>query len=415
MTGLAVAAIAAAGAAVAEFVEAGTGHRPSVAVDRRLASFWLSNSIRPIGWKLPPSWDAVAGDYRAADGWIRLHTNAPHHRLAALAVLGCAPEHHSVTEAVARWPADALETAIVASDGCAAVMRSAEAWADHPQGRAVAGEPLIHLVQHDAPARSTSIDPSRPLAGIRVLDLTRVLAGPTATRFLAGVGADVLRLDPPFWIEPSLEPEMTIGKRCAAIDFREPADRDRFRALVSTADILVHGYRPGALDGFGLGDDERRRLNPALIDVRLDAYGWTGPWAGRRGFDSLIQMSTGIAHAGMIWAGADKPTPLPAQAIDHVTGYVLATAALRGLTRRLRTGAGITARASLARTATLLTRAGTASALAPPCDADYDRTIETTVWGLAHRLHPPLTIDGAPMRWDRPAGHLRSAEPSWAA
>ena len=357
VTDVAVAAIGAAGDAVAEFIETGTGHRPAVTVDRRLASFWLSSSIRPIGWELPPSWDAVAGDYRAADGWIRLHTNAPHHRRAALGVLGADADRSAVADAVARWPADALEAAIVAAGGCAATMRSADAWAEHPQGRAVAAEPLLHLSRHPASAPPPTIDPARPLAGLRVLDLTRVLAGPTATRFLAGFGAEVLRLDPPFWIEPSLEPEMTVGKRCAALDLREPADRDRFGALLATADIVVHGYRPGALDGFGFDETARRRLNPALIDVSLDAYGWTGPWAGRRGFDSLIQMSTGIAHAGMGWATADRPTPLPAQAIDHVTGYLLATAALRGLAHRARTGAGTTARASLARTAGLLTRA----------------------------------------------------------
>ena len=307
VTDVAVAAIGAAGDAVAEFIEAGTGHRPAVTVDRRLASFWLSSSIRPIGWELPPSWDAVAGDYRAADGWIRLHTNAPHHRRAALGVLGADADRSAVANAVARWPADALEATIVAAGGCAATMRSAEAWAEHPQGRAVAAEKLLHLSRHPASAPPPTIDPARPLAGLRVLDLTRVLAGPTATRFLAGFGAEVLRLDPPFWVEPSLEPEMTVGKRCAALDLREPADRDCFGALLASADILVHGYRPGALDGFGFGDAARRRLNPALIDVSLDAYGWTGPWASRRGFDSLIQMSTGIAHAGMGWAAADRP------------------------------------------------------------------------------------------------------------
>ncbi|MDP9096597.1 MAG: CoA transferase, partial [Pseudomonadota bacterium] len=231
VTGLATDAIGAASAALAEFVSATTPCRPAVSVDRRLASLWLSSSIQPIGWTLPPAWDVVAGDYRTADGWIRLHTNAPHHRDAALAVLGAPADRSAVTDAVARWQADALESAIVAAGGCAATMRSAAAWADHPQGRAVAAEPVIHRSTHDAalgPPRR--VDPARPLAGLRVLDLTRVLAGPTATRFLAGFGADVLRIDPPFWVEPNLEPEMTLGKRCAELDLRRPADADRLRA-----------------------------------------------------------------------------------------------------------------------------------------------------------------------------------------
>ncbi len=420
VTGVAAGAIGAAGSAVAEFIAATTPHRPAVSVDRRLASLWLSSSIQPVGWTLPPAWDAVAGDYRAAEGWIRLHTNAPHHRGAALAVLGTAPDRAAVAAAVATWPADALEAAIVAAGGCAATMRAAAAWADHPQGRAVAAEPLVHRTTHPgAMPQPRRIDPARPLAGIRVLDLTRVLAGPTATRFLAAFGADVLRIDPPFWIEPSLEPEMTLGKRCAGLDLRQPGDADRFRALLAGADILVHGYRPGALDHLGLAEAGRRALNPVLIDVSLDAYGWTGPWAGRRGFDSLVQMSTGIAEAGMHWARADKPVPLPAQALDHVTGYILATTALRALTLRIQTGAGTTARASLARTAALLAPdsplppgEGRVRALAA-AEADFGPTAEPTAWGPARRLRPPVTIDGAPMHWTERAGPLRAAEPVW--
>lgn len=415
VTGLAADAIGAAGAALAEFVSATTPHRPPVSVSRRLASLWLSSSIQPIGWSLPPAWDAVAGDYRTADGWIRLHTNAPHHRQAALAVLSTLPERSTVAGAVARWQADALETAIVAAGGCAATMRSAAAWADHPQGQAVAAEPLLHRAVYDAsPPHPLQVDPARPLAGIRVLDLTRVLAGPTATRFLAGFGADVLRIDPPFWNEPSLEPEMTVGKRCAALHLRKPADAAHLRTLLTSADILIHGYRPGALDHLGLGDADRRRLNPALIDIRLDAYGWTSPWAGRRGFDSLVQMSTGIADAGMRWAAADKPVPLPAQALDHVTGYILATAALRALTLRIQTGAGTTVRASLARTACLLVPSTTqAPPLAPIGDGDFSPVPEATAWGPARRLRPPLAIEGIPMHWTHPAGGLRTSEPNW--
>ncbi len=417
VTGLAVAAIGAAGAALAEWVEASTGHRPAVTVDRRLASFWFATSIRPVGWVLPPGWDALAGDYPAADGWIRLHTNAPHHRRAALAALGLPPDadRPAMAAAVAAHPADATEAAVLAAGGCAATMRSAAAWAAHPQGRALAAEPLLHREDGPpVPPLRHAVDPARPLAGLRVLDLTRVLAGPAATRFLAGYGAEVLRLDPPFWVEPALEPEMTVGKRPAALDARDPADRDRLRTLLAGADILVHGYRPGALEGLGLGAAERRRLNPALIDVSLDAYGWSGPWAARRGFDSLVQMSAGIAEAGMRWAGADRPTPLPVQALDHATGYILAAAALRALARRARTGAGTTARASLARTAGLLTPAGAQPPLAPRTPDDDDPAPEPTAWGPAHRLRPPLAVDGAPWHWDRPAGPLRSAAATWS-
>lgn len=163
-------------------------------------------------------------------------------------------------------------------------------------------------------------DARRPLAGIKVLDFTRVLAGPVATRFLAGLGADVLRIDPPEWDEPGVVPDVILGKRCARLDLHTAEDRRVFEALLARADIVVHGYRPGAMARLGYDEGERRTINPGLVDVSLCAYGWTGPWAGRRGFDSLVQMSIGIAEAGMRWQQAERPVPLPVQALDHATG-----------------------------------------------------------------------------------------------
>src|SRR5579875_1445092 len=197
---LAAASIGAAALAAAELIGSRYRGVPAVTLDRRLASMWFGWSIRPQGWKLPPVWDALAGDYRTADGWIRLHTNNPHHRAAALTALDVAPERDAVAAAVARWRGDDLESAIVAKRGCAAAMRTAEQWRAHPQGRAVAAEPLVTRETNEAGSPPAwPISRSRPLEGVRVLDMTRVLAGPVATRFLAGLGAEVLRIDPPDW------------------------------------------------------------------------------------------------------------------------------------------------------------------------------------------------------------------------
>ncbi|MCJ2137181.1 CoA transferase [Methylobacterium sp. J-026] len=415
---LAAGSVAAAALALAEVAEL-TG---PVTVDRRLASFWFATSLRPEGWRVPAPWDPVAGDYGTRDGWIRLHTNAPHHRAAAERVLGAQADRAGMARAVANWDTGTLEAAILAEGGCAAEMRGLDAWAAHPQGRAVAAEPLVALAPcggrpTNAAASGWAPRPGRPLAGLRVLDLTRVLAGPVATRFLAGFGADVLRIDPPDWTEAAIEPEVTPGKTCARLDLRRDADRAIFDALLAGADVLVHGYRPGALDGLGYGIRTRSDLAPGLVEVCLDAYGWTGPWAGRRGFDSLVQMSTGIAQAGQDWRGADAPVPLPVQALDHATGYMMAAAVLRLLSRRLSDGTGGRAQLSLARTAACLIEAGAAPpepAFAAETAEDLAPDFEATAWGPARRLRPPVSVVDAPMRCERPARRLGEDAPAWA-
>ncbi len=419
VTDLAAASIGAAGLAIAEMMRQRSGKLPVVRIDRRLSSFWFQSSLRPIGWESPSLWDAIAGDYQCTDGWIRLHTNAPHHRDAALAVLAVPANKDAVAKAVADRQASELEAASVGQGGCAAAMRSQQEWAVHPQGLAVADEPLLHValtVAAPKPAWANRININRPLEGIRVLDLTRVLAGPVATRFLAGYGADVLRIDSPTWDEPGVVPEVTLGKRLARVDLRQAEGRATLEALLRQADVLVHGYRPEALARLGFDAQTRRRLNPGLVDVCLDAYGWSGPWRGRRGFDSLVQMSSGIADAGMHRWNRDRPTPLPVQALDHATGYIMAAAVVRGLVMRLQTGAGSEIRTSLARTAALLT---SQSVQFPQKDFqvesidDLADPIELTSWGSARRLKAPVSIEGVPMQWTLPAGLLGSSPAVW--
>lgn len=413
---LAAASVAAAGAGVTSVLEACGLGGPTATVRREYADAWFRAGVRPVGWIAPSPWDPIAGDYRTADGWIRLHTNAPAHRDAALRVIGVDAEPDTVARAVGIWQADQLEAEIVAEGGCAATMRTPEQWRRHPQGQSVAAEPLAARETTDAFDGESTWKPTleRPLAGLRVLDLTRVLAGPVATRLLAGLGADVLRIDPTGWDEPALAHEVTVGKRTARLDAHDPAGLSRLQRLVSEADVVVHGYRSDALERLGLGESERREARPGIVDVSLDAYGFTGPWSGRRGFDSLVQMSAGIADAGMRSVAADRPVPLPVQALDQATGYLMAAAVLAGLSQRVVRGTGSIARLSLARTAVELEAArGLPRVARFAADEPADGQLMQAEWGPVRVLQAPITIPGVRIAWDRAPRPLGSDNATW--
>ncbi len=415
VTDLAVTAIGAVGLATRELVESMTDAAPHVSVDRELASSWFGSAVAPVGWKLPPVWDPIARNYRAEDGWIRLHTNAPHHRTAALAVLGVPGDLLAVTKAVRKWSAEQLESAVVDAGGCAAAMRSREGWLGHPQGVAVASEPLLEWTDGDAgpPHERWRARAGRPLAGLRVLDLTRVIAGPVATRFLAALGADVLRVDPPQWDEDALVSNMTLGKRTTRLDAKRLDGAATLKELLRDADVLVHGYRDGALESIGLDAATRRELRPGLVEASLDAYGFSGPWSGRRGFDSLVQMSSGIADRGMDWARADEPTPLPVQALDHTAGCLLAAAVIRSLTLLRDDGRARSARTSLARVAELLVSGGQQRVDGPLVTRVAPTEPIETPWGPMRMLRQALTVEGTPLRFDRGPVPLGAGSASW--
>jgi crotonobetainyl-CoA:carnitine CoA-transferase CaiB-like acyl-CoA transferase len=438
VTDLAAESITAAGLMLQQ--RAGT-YKQSIQVDRRLASFWFDKSIRPMGWELPPAWDSIAGNYQAKDGWVRLHTNAALHKQAALEVLACEDSREVVADIVKGWLADDLAEAVIKAGGVATAMRTPEQWLAHQQGKAVAAEPLIHWdllspqqngtevsIQNNSDEINSSttecdikknqkINPVKPLEGIKVLDLTRILSGPIATRFLAAYGADVLRIDPPCWDEPSTAPEVTLGKRCAGLNLRDPNDKATFEKLLSEADLLVHGYRPSALAGLGYDSASLRKINPRLVDVSLCAYGWTGPWTTRRGFDSVVQMSCGISAYGMEQAGTEQPVSLPVQALDHATGYLIAAAAIHALNIRDSTGAIYSARLSLARTACLLmtqTSDPKSTKFSKETKRDIDPSVEATEWGDARRIRFPLNIENMPAKWNSPAVSLHSSASKWS-
>jgi hypothetical protein len=367
-----------------------------------------------IGDGTPPAlWDSVAGDYPTADGWIRLHTNYQHHRQAALGVLDAPEDRDAVAKAVRAWQGDALESAIVAAGGCAAVMRSVEEWRVHPHGRHVSERPVIAI----EPIGPGGTPVAAGLVGLRILDLTRVIAGPTASRFLAGWGAEVLRVEAPGFREArTLVVETGFGKRSCTLDLRSPDDRGRFEELVAGADVVVHGFRPGALDGLGYDTAALVALQSDLIVASECAYGNVGPWSTRRGFDSLVQMSAGIADAGTRATGADHPVPLPCQLLDHATGLLLAAGIAMARRRQCARGGAYAVSASLARTASWLESLGRADIAAPAEEADdVSRWCETTPtpWGPVGHVRQPGSIGSRRPAYPRPPSRPGADEPVW--
>lgn len=397
-----------------------------VQVDRRAADacFIPEQLFTPRGWATEPLWDPLAGNYPVQDGWIRLHTNYANHRRGALQALGLDADQgrESVAKAASGWRGEELEDAVVAAGGCAALMRTRSAWTAHPAGRSIDDEPLVAAVR-----RTASSDPlterladtrteALPLAGLRVLDLTRVIAGPVCTRFLAAYGADVLRIDPPGFREvPALLPEMTLGKRCAALDLAQRSGRETFERLVVGADVLVCGLRPEALAGLGYDPQPLIDLNPNLIVASLDAYGWAGAWRDRRGFDSLVQMSCGIAADGAELSGRSEPVALPAQALDHGTGFILAAAVIEAVRLLVTTGLASELRCSLVRTAALLQ---TLSSESPPEAgpspwSTQDTEGLMTAWGAADHAPLPATLEGLRPDWAVGPGPLGRHAAEW--
>jgi crotonobetainyl-CoA:carnitine CoA-transferase CaiB-like acyl-CoA transferase len=357
--------------------------------------------------------------WRSADGWVRTHANYPWHRAALLAVLGVRADADAdaVAAAIATRPARTLEDEVFAAGGIAAAVRTLSEWQAHEQGRAVGAEPLIsHAVVGPAPARIRPAG-TAPADGIRVLDLTRVIAGPVCTRYLGALGADVLRLDPPGHLDMAAghPADTLLGKRSALLDATSADGVALLHGLLEGADVLVAGYRPGALDRFGLAPADLAERHPGLVVVYLDAWGHTGPWAGRRGFDSVVQAPTGIADGEA--PDRDAPGALPCQLLDHGTGYLAAAAVLDGVRRQTHEGGTHVRRLSLARTAAWLTAGPTGEA-----EVEADTVEDATRWraelddarGSVTAVRPPGAIGGRPIEWPERLTRYGEDPPSWS-
>ena len=421
------AALAAVGLAAADLWELRTGRCQEVAVDTRQAAASLRSGhyMKLNGSPVSAERNALMGFYPARNGhWSYLHCNFPNHRAAALGVLGVPEDREAVRQAVAKWDALELEEAIVAAKGAGGMVRTMAEWARHPQAAAVASLPLMEIVKiGDNPPESLP-DGDRPLSGIRVLDLTRVLAGPTCGRTLAEHGADVLKITSAHL--PSLgyqEHDTGHGKLSAYLDLRENRDLEILRGLAREADVFSQSYRPGTLANRGFSPEALAQLRPGIVFISLCAFGHVGPWASRRGFDTVVQAVSGIAsRQGEVFPGAAPgPQFYPVSAIDYLTGYLMAFGAMVALARRAREGGTWLVRISLAQTGRWLVGRGEvpeAELKDVPKDftsAEIERWSMTsnTPDGRLQHLAPLVRLSETPPRWSRTSVPLGYHEPVW--
>lgn len=366
-----------------------------------VAASFASLSLLRVEGRAPEGFALLSGFFPTAEGWVRTHANYPHHAAALQAALGVS-DSGRVADALLELPALAVEDLVQKAGGIAAAVRTPADWNSTLMGRHLQEEPWIRFDLADHGGTIPDLHLEGQLAGLRVLDLTRVIAGPTGSRLLAALGADVLRIDPP-QLPELLDQHIDtgFGKRSALADLRRPDELSTAHELLATADVLFTGYRSGALARYNLDPASLRDRHPQLAVVTLDAWGDTGPWKHHRGFDSIVQAATGIAHLyGITTPDGWRPGALPVQALDHATGYGMAAAALALLTRRARHEGVGHAHLSLAATAHQLLQ------LPEQRNRQDELTLTLQItpspYGSLSHAPPPITQNGAPTHY--PAG-----------
>jgi len=408
-------ALAALGAAVAKFGELRGLPRQKVSVDLRAAALSLRSAryLRIDGKPLPPVWDPLSGFYPVRDGWISIHCNFPNHRDAAMRVLQSSSDRKEAERNSATWNGEALEDAIHAAAGCAGFVRTAEDWQRHPQAKAVAEQPLIEIQRIGDASPQKPAPAKRPLGGIRALDLTRVLAGPTCGKCLAEHGAEVLKISAEHLPDSGLvEMDTGIGKRSARLDLRSPEGRGKLEQLVKQAGVFVQSYRPGTLAARGFSPERLAELKPGVVCTSLSAWGTTGPWRTRRGFDSIVQAVSGMAH------DAKGPKLLPVSAIDYISGYLMAFGMFVALERRTREGGSWLVRVALARVGRWIVDHGLTAFEGVPADlpaeelARYCAEMDAPVGRLTY-LKPVIQLSQTPGEWTSPPVPLGTHEARW--
>lgn len=371
----------------------------TTALDRDRVATVMTGHVEIDGAPLP-KWSHLSGYYRTADDRsLQLHCNFPHHADGIVALLGCEPDRLAVQKAILERDPLELEQQAIDAGMIAARLRTMDEWAEHPHALATADLPLISVEQiDDSPPRTHNHD-------LRVLDCSRVLAGPVAGQALAAFGADVLR------VGTARLPTVKVcllgtgfGKRNTFVDLDTIDGRSTFGELLDGADVWIDAYRPGSFENRGFSPGR-----PGSVTVQISAFDWTGPWAERRGFDSIVQSTTGIVAAGSTAAGAEEPTPLPVQLLDYATGFLASYAAKKLVDHQRAVGGTWLARLSLLRTRNWLVSMGGPDPFTPAAPVP-DPSVMHSVHTDFGQLSAPLPVGGSPGAAPQPPG---SASAEW--
>ena len=421
------AVVAGIGLAASDIWELRSGRRQNVGVDVRHAAAALGSSAH----MQKPNSDGVFSSFISAehqamrqltqpwptkDGrWFLPHFGLPNLRERVLAVLGCDPTPESVRAAVAQWDALDLEAAIDAARACGAMVRSTDEWLGHAHGQALAAKPIVEIIKVADSDPEPMPSAPRPLSGINVLDLTRILAGPIAARTLAEHGAEVLMVTAAQLPQiPEHVIDTSHGKRSCFLDLNDTAQAATLKRLVKDADVFSQGYRPAVLEGLGFGVEELAALRPGLIYTSISCFGADGPFSHRGGWEQVAQTVTGICNEG----SPDKPALLPAAACDYTTGYLAAYGVLLALARRAREGGSYHVRVSLCQSGMLIYRQGQTAPVASnlghtQAELDAIRIESQTSKGPLKHLGPIVQLSETKPHWVRPTPTLGGDSASW--
>ena len=429
------ASLAAIGVAANDIWEIRTGRRQKIDVSSRTAAAALRTRDYTLKRDLNGAYqrilisDAMARmltvtqPWRTQDGrYLLPHFNLPNLAARVLGVLQCEDTPAGVSAAVGRWNADALEGAIADARACGGKVRTQSEWLAHPQGAYLAARPVVEIECISDSAREAFHPGDRPLSGVRVLDLTRILAGPMAGRSLAEHGADVLMVTEKSLPQvPEHVRDTSHGKRSCFLDLKSAEGVKQFSDLVRSADVVIDGYRPRALASLGFGVENLAALRPGLIYVSVSCYGSGGPFGNRAGWEQIAQAVTGICQTHGEAIGAGQPKLVPAPMCDYNTGYLAAYGSMLALARRAREGGTWTVRASLCQSAMFIQRQGCIENFenAPEelSEAELDALYVSanTYYGSLKTLGPVLRMSETQPYWARPTPCLGSDKPEWLA